>query len=318
MAEMNPKAMIESYVDDVVRRLPIGQRSDVGYELRSLLGEQLDGEAADAGRAPDAAMAAGLLRRFGHPSDVAEQYGPAGFEIIRPSQAPRFALVALVSVVVQWALTLPAVFAAPEAFPGQWLTRLGGWWTTWGLGAFWLPGFLVVAAIIAGWARQRWPHQAIWKPRQTPDRDRVNRLGATLALTFWIAGAAVWIALPSVGPRLPGVMPRVFAFDETFLAWRAPWVVALWAASLGLYVVVIVEGRWRRLTRRISLALSAATCALCAWFVAAGPIFRAAPTDSSTKGALVLVVLGCLIVLAVRLYQDQGRIRPPKGLAPQA
>ena len=43
---MDPQALIESYVDDVVRRLPRRQRSDVGLELRSLLGEELAARAA--------------------------------------------------------------------------------------------------------------------------------------------------------------------------------------------------------------------------------------------------------------------------------
>ena len=37
---MDPNAVIDSYVDDVVRRLPFRQRRDVGFELRSLLGEE--------------------------------------------------------------------------------------------------------------------------------------------------------------------------------------------------------------------------------------------------------------------------------------
>ena len=48
---MDPQALIESYVDDVVRRLPRRQRSDVGLELRSLLGEELAARAA--GVTPD-------------------------------------------------------------------------------------------------------------------------------------------------------------------------------------------------------------------------------------------------------------------------
>ena len=54
---MNPSDVIESYVVDVLRRLPHRQRRDVGLELRSLLGEELEAKAREAGRPADEAMA---------------------------------------------------------------------------------------------------------------------------------------------------------------------------------------------------------------------------------------------------------------------
>ena len=89
---MDPEAIIESYVGDIVRRLPRRQRNDVGFELRSLLHEELAGRAADLGRPADEAMAMDLLTAFGRPQDVADRYRPAGFTVIRPADAPTLRL----------------------------------------------------------------------------------------------------------------------------------------------------------------------------------------------------------------------------------
>ena len=312
---MNPKQVIETYVEDVVRRLPRAQRSDVGFELRALLTEELDGKAIDAGRSADVEMAIDLVGAFGAPDDVAQRYRPEGFTIIAPSQSQAFALWALIPVAVQWALTLPGVFAAPEAFPGQSLTRLGAWWTTWGLGAFWFPGFLVALAIIGAWVRHLWPSLSQWTPRQAVGRGALNRPLMALGLGAWAAGAAVWIFIAFHGQQLPGVLPKVFAFDPEFLHSRAAWLPPLWAGHYIVYLMVFIEGRWRTLTRRADLAFGAALCALMAWYVVAGPIFTSKPTDDAARGALAIIVLVTLVSVAVRLYRASGEIRPPQGLS---
>ena len=57
-----PEALIESYVADVMKRLPTRLRNDVGFELRALLREDLRGRSADAGGGGDcAAIVHGLL-----------------------------------------------------------------------------------------------------------------------------------------------------------------------------------------------------------------------------------------------------------------
>ncbi|HXQ13567.1 MAG TPA: hypothetical protein VN814_02970 [Caulobacteraceae bacterium] len=311
---MDAKAVIASYVDDVVRRLPRRQRSDVGFELRSLLNEELDGKSTDAGRPADEAMALALLHAFGAPKAVSARYRPPGFTIIEPAHSQAFALWSLIGVAVQWALTLPKVFGAPEAFPGQTFSRLGAWWTSWGLGAFWLPGVMVVIAIIAAWIRHRWPRADAWTPRRAPGRDSVNRPLLAFGLAAWAVGAAIWVAMPWYGPHLPGPLPAVFAFDDGFLGARGPWLLPFWAGQFGVYAMALVDGRWRVLTRRLSLAFGAALYGVLAWFVVAGPIFRNRPTDAAAKPLLAVIVVVSLIVEGVRLYREQGRIRPPHGV----
>jgi hypothetical protein len=313
---MDPAAMIESYVEDVARRVPRAERNDVAIELRTLLGEELQARAAAAARAPDEAMAVDLLSRFGRPDEVAELYGPPGLVIIKPAAGRAFAWTALIGVAVQWALTLPAAFArAPSVPGGDPLTLLARWWLTWGVGAFWFPGFMVVGAVFAAWVGERWPRPATWAPRRVIDRDRVNRPLLGLGLVAWAAYMVLLALEPALLTRLPQPVAAAFTFDDGFLAWRGPWLFPIWGAQLVLCAAVLVRGRWRRRTRELNALASAALCALLAWFVAAGPIFRAKPTDDLTKALLCAVVLVTLISLGVTLYRQVGRSGLPRVVA---
>ena len=199
---MNPDALIETYVGDVVRHLPRSQRNDVAFELRSLLAEELQGRAADSGREPNAALATELLTEFGRPVDVADRYRPAGFTVIRPSEAPRFARIALGGVVLQWILTLVATFTTPSDL--EWPSLLGAWWLSWGLGSFWWPGFLVTLSLIAGYVQSRREAAGEWIPTRgvVRDRDHVRRPLIVLYIALGVVGASIVTSVPSIATRL--------------------------------------------------------------------------------------------------------------------
>jgi hypothetical protein len=310
---MNANDLIEAYVADVMRRLPRRMRNDVGFELRALLGEELTAKAKDAGRAPDGEMALSLLHGFGNPEAVAERYRPEGFEIIPPRRATAFVAWAVGVVALQWAISLPVALAAPHG-----LSRIGGWWLTSGLGAFWWPGFMVMVSALATWIGRRLPAVAQWTPRLA-DRDRVNRPLFAAALVFWICGAGVLIALPWIVGRLETTHWRMaaqaFVYDDDFLHGRGLLVLPLWAASFGLCGVLIAQGRWTPLTRRIGNGLNLAFCALLALFLVGGPIWRAQPTDAIAKACIALIILGSLADLGLKAWRAQGRLRTPIGVA---
>ncbi|MFD1574193.1 hypothetical protein ACFSEO_08625 [Agromyces cerinus subsp. nitratus] len=343
---MDPDVIIESYVSNVVGRLPRRQRADVGFELRSLLREELAGRADDAGRPADEAMAMALLGAFGRPQDVADRYRPAGFTIIRPADAPQFAWIALGGVALQWAITLPAayldpsiaIWAASAGVAGAWWAPLPAWWLTWGLGAFWWPGFLITVTIIAAairhrrgeqespagsaapmeWAAEPAPAATSAAARRIPpqvlDRDRVNRPGLVISLAFWMLGATVLIALPwlpQLAPGLPQPLLDAFAFDPEFLQWRAPWVLVLWAVSFAVVFAELVAGRSTRTTRLISLMGGIGWLVLLTWCLAAGPIFTAPATDGVVRLCLVGIMVITAIDLVVTLRRGVLPMRAP-------
>lgn len=308
---MNPVDLLETYVGDVIRRLPRSSRQDVGYELRALLEEELRGRAEASGREPDSELAMELLAEFGRPQDVADRYRPAGFTIIRPADAPRFAWIALGGVALQWILSLIATFAAPSDI--DWLSRLGGWWLSWGLGSFWWPGLLVTLSLLAALIGAR--GQGERAPRASElDRDRVNRAAIVVYIALGLVGASIVIALPFIaiwGSELPQPLLAVFSFDDGFLTWRAPWVLVLWAVILGIGVALLVTGRWTRTLRSIVLASDVAWILLIAVWVGAGPIFEAQSTDGPTKVILVGLAVLTLIDAIVTARRTRVPIEVP-------
>ncbi|GAA1626940.1 hypothetical protein ACFQY4_14390 [Catellatospora bangladeshensis] len=315
----DPRAVIETYVGDVVRHLPRRQRHDVGFELRSLLNEDLDGRAADSGRPADTSMALAMLTAFGHPQEVADRYRPAGFTVIRPADAPRFARLALGGLVLQWAITLPAALTGPVRtdewiYAATWWGRLTTWWFTWGLGSFWWPGFLITLTLISSALSRRRGETKSWTPRRTVDRDHVNRLAIVLGLAFGMAGAAFMTALPWLAvwaPGLPQPLLDALAFDPRFLQERAVWVLPLWAAGFGVHTAVLLAGRWDRRTRLVSLALGLGWLALLSWWVAAGPIFATEAADDTAKLCLLLIAVLVAVDLVATLRRTTASIRPP-------
>ncbi|MES2094965.1 MAG: hypothetical protein V4531_14325 [Actinomycetota bacterium] len=316
---MNPNDIIETYVGDVVRHLARKHRNDVAFELRSLLAEELQGRALEVGRAADATMTYRLLATFGRPADVADRYRPAGFAIIRPADVPRFAWIGLGGVAVQWVLSLVATYTAPVASDSagsDWLSRLGSWWLTWGLGAFWWPGFIVSMMVIAGALASRRQESGEWvAPRAgVLDRDLIRRPIMVLYIALGVGGASIVIALPSLaiwGSGLPGPLIEAFAFDPDFLSWRAPWVIPLWAVSLAVGITLLVVGRWGGLTRRVALIGNVALLALLVWWIVAGPIFESDVANGITKVCLALIVALTLLDTVINVRRLVSPIRTP-------
>jgi hypothetical protein len=309
---MDPQVLIESYVDDVIRRLPRRQRSDVGAELRSLLGEEL---AARAGEGPpDEAMTLALLRGFGRPQDVAERYAEGGFTIIRPSEASRFTWLALGGVALQWAVSFPVEMLGDKARGGapgsigDAAYHLERWWLGPGLGALWWPGFLIVVVIIVAWMRNLWPEGESWAPPRVLDPGRVNRPLTAVGLAAWAAYIIFLALAPSLTQRLPGPLAMAFALDDGFLRSKAFLLFPVWLCDYAVHVAVFLQGRWNRSLRMASRIAGLALSIVLGWF-ATGPVFQAKAADDITRLILLLLAVLCGAVLALRIWRDFGGAR---------
>jgi hypothetical protein len=101
---MSADQLIESYVSDVVRRLPGRQRADVAIERQALLREELARRVEDRGEAPDEAspdVALTLLSGFGRPAEEASRYRPT-FNIIDPVDSRVFLKPSVIGVALIW------------------------------------------------------------------------------------------------------------------------------------------------------------------------------------------------------------------------
>jgi hypothetical protein len=304
--------IIEAYVLDIIRRLPGRMRHDVGFELRALLTESLRDRAAAAGRLPDEAMALEIVREFGMPETVAERYHPSGAPIIPAQQTRWFVWATIIGLVLQWATSLPLVLSGQLLHDNPGAVRFTAWWLSYGLGAFWWPGFLVSMMMIAAWVRRIWPTKAAdWKPASSVDPDRINRTAYLIGLGLALCGIAAWVLVVWAVTTFDTPATHALAFAPDFLATRAPVVLLFWAAGVALMVVLVLEGRWRRLTRRIDTGSKLAACALMLWLVLGGRIFFSDAADGTTKNLLLVLVLLIAGQLAFRAWRARPRIRTP-------
>lgn len=318
---MDPNAIIDSYVADVVRHLPRRQRSDVALELRSLLNEELAGRAPATGHLADSALAMELLTTFGTPRDVADRYRPSGFTIIRPSDAPRFTWIVFGGIALIWAISFPATMLGITPVTGwdygadAWWGRLTVWWLGAGIGAFWWPGVVITYTLIGALVdhrRQSMPKAWTPTPPRTIDRDLVSRPGTIAAMVAGVVGATVVIALPWLGswaPWLPQPAIEAVALDPEFLQWRAPWVLLLWAAELVLYVLALIAGRWTVPILRARSVLSLAGASLLMWWALAGTVFLSQSADSTARILLIALAICAALDAFITLRRSRATSR---------
>jgi hypothetical protein len=90
-------------------------------------------------------------------------------------------------------------------------------------------------------------------------------------------------------------------------------VLLFWASGIALMIVLIVEGRWRDLTRRIDLGSKVVVCGLLLWFVFGGRIFVTEAADQTAKAALVLIAVMIACQVAFHVWRLRERIHPPEA-----
>jgi len=298
---MDSQKLIKTYVDEVVVRLPGRQRADVAFELSALLTEEVQAQTGAAGAPADPDLTLEVLRAFGRPAEVAARYRPTP-ALLDPADTRDF-LIAAAAGSVAW-LALGAVTLHDKP-PKDWPTIVVLSWL----------GFLVILFAGLNAARRRWPALAQWKPR---DPDHANR-AAHLALVGVIAMGVVAYGAPAwVFAELTGGLRLTPWFDYApdFQTYRLPWLLGLWCLTGLLILVVVVEGRWRPLTRRIEAALQLAVGLVLSWFFFAGPMFLAPALDRSMKTGLGVAIVVVLVDAGFKVRRVMRAGPPAGGFAP--
>jgi hypothetical protein len=304
---MDAQAVIDNYINSIAARLPRRLRNDVGMELRTLLMEQL-AAAAEAGRAPDATLATDLVRGFGHPEEVAAEYNPRSFQIIEPEHARAFVLLSAVCVALQWALTLPAVFASRVSF--------GDWWSGSGFGALAWVGMLVILFGLATWVRRRsaadlsgpsrrWTHFIFWLPVATEwrpfDREAAERRIELAALPFGVMATLFFVA-PMWFLGLfadPGADTSWAMYDEGFRRTLLPALIALMVMRLVLCAVAGFNARLRARLASTRLVLWVAFVGTLIWAVFSQTLFASPTADALLKAWLLVYLIVNVIQIIV-------------------
>jgi hypothetical protein len=299
-------------------QLPRRQRNDVAFELRALLNEELQAKAEAAGRGADAAMATELLQAFGRPAEVAARYRPE-LTIIDPADGHRFMRMAVIGLVVLWALELLARVRQPVDHASGLLGMMGQWWASSVAHSLWWLGALVVGFGMAASARRRQPQASKWQPR-TVDRIQGGRAAMVLGIVGMLCGLLVlldphWVLDFFWGGRAAPAAYDALTYTDTFLRRPALWLFALVALNIPLSIAVIAKGRWSPILRRMDTGLSLLTCAAMAWAILDGPIVMASISDRTIKGLMVLIIAFTLISLGIKAYR---RVRPTPDEGMQA
>lgn len=321
---MDAHAVIDSYIDNIAARLPRKARNDIGVELRTLLTEQLTAAAADTGRAPDEELAIEVVRRFGRPEDVAARYFSRGFQIIEPEHAPAFVTLSVVCVAIQWALTLPAVFASHTTFHD--------WWWSSGFSAFAWVGILVTWFGLATWVRRRsptdseslarpWTHFIFWLPLPADwrpvDREATERRAGIGAFPIGVVLTLFFIAPSWFLERLTpaGTHTSWALYDADFRRWLLPPLIALMVARLGLFIAAGLSDGWRARTGALRFGLWICFVGLLYWATFGWHIFATPAVDALFKAWLLIFLLINVIQIIMRGRRALTRVRVPKTLA---
>ncbi|WP_329085688.1 MULTISPECIES: hypothetical protein [unclassified Streptosporangium] len=301
-------------MDDVVQLLPRRKRRDVASELRALLVDALAAKAADAGRAADEAMTRELLVGFGRPAEVAARYGPV-FTIIDPADSRRFLWLTAAGMSFFWLFTsTPVLMRFPVSSAAEAGALLTGWLRLFGLSFLWWPGLLVVCFAVMAWLRRRQSGAATWTPRRK-NGDQISRAGYIFVIIVDVCLLSMLINAGALvdslfGERMAVRIHRLLAVDENFLSHHGPLLLGILVAHLALYVVLVVQGRWRSLTLRVDIGLTFAMCCVLTWLVLAGAIFQAEPLNRWAELLAVFFVLFALVDVGLKVRRELRRAAP--------
>jgi hypothetical protein len=330
---MEAKTLIDSYVDDIARRLPRGSRNDVALELRTLLTEQLDEVAANAGRAPDHELALQVLRSFGRTEEVAARYLSEGLNIVEPKLATAFLKSVAACIGIQWALTLPNVFLSSLTFKD--------WLLDWGITAFWWVGVLVPWFAAAAWVRRRspvdpdsfrrpWTHGIFWlpfvedwRPERIPQPRMEPVAGARRPVPVsLLLAAALSIFLVSPAWFLEQLLPA-----GTDISWaqyadgfrrELLWpLITLASVRLILAAAAYFNSNWRRPTEGIRFALWICFVGALAWTVFSWSILATEQADVTFKAWLLIFLTINTIQIVAHVRRAVIRVLAQEDLTPR-
>ncbi|MER2598473.1 MAG: hypothetical protein ABTQ73_03050 [Caldilineales bacterium] len=302
---------IDRYVAEVGRMLPEGKRVDVEREIRSLLQDAVEGQAA--GMEPSDNQTLAILRQFGSPREIAMRYGASQY-VIGPLLYPTFITVLRVVVGIVLAVNLFTVVlaVAQSATAPNLLGIAAGVVNSVLQAAIWVT--VVFALLERLNLRELNQLNQTWDPRALPavgDVDRVSVVETIFTVIFnSIFMVLVAFNLDSQGrfgvPGSDWASPAIFS--AAFMAYL-PWLIALLAADMVLAVAALIRGRWTAVLRMLAIGSNLISVALC-WLMLAGPSLAAWPELNLIFDIIVAVVLVVNVVEAAqhvwRLWRNRS------------
>jgi hypothetical protein len=259
--------LIDLYVAEVGKRLPLRSRTDIEAELRSTLQDMLEDRSRKAGRPVDDAMVKDLLKEYGPPDKVAATYHPTQY-LIGPRLFPffRFVLRIVLTVLTVVLLVGLGIQLASQPLQGMELAKAIGTGLAGILGAA-IQAFGNVALIFAILERalpasefkfdeekKEWDPGSLVKAET---RAEVKLGEAIATIVFTVAAMILFNGYPQligVSFLKNGQWTSIPALTEAFFRWL-PYINILWALRIALNLVLLRQGRWQPVTKWCSVAL---------------------------------------------------------------
>jgi hypothetical protein len=308
--------LIDLYVAEVRKRLPLKGRADIEAELRSTLEDMLEDRSRRAGRPADEAMALDLLREYGPPDKVAESYNAHPY-LIGPRLFPFFTMVLkiVLSVLVTVLLITLGIRLGSQTLAGIELARAIGQGLLGILNAV-LQAFGNIVLVFAILERvapvsefKMAEDQKAWDPaslRKAAEPETIRPAEPIVTILFTVAALVVFNAYPQllgVHYLKDGVWATIPVLTEAFFRWM-PYINVLWALQLALNLVLYRQGRWQPATRWANIALDAGGIVIAYMLLVGPPIVGLSAEALAASGALdatTAATLGTLLQQAARI-----------------
>ncbi len=293
---------IDRYVNEVGRRLPANQRSDVEREIRSLIEDAVAGrfetlEVEGVPLAERETVVLAVLQAFGSPEEIAARYHAPRY-LIGPTIFPIYRIVlSIVLAVTVFANLLGVVVAADEQMAAPLVETLlslfGSIIQTVGM-----VTLLFVALERLGVAAESRPQP--WNPTSLPavkDPQRVNLVETAIDIGFT---AAVIVLLNVYLNRRTGALfyngewQTMPLFSQEFLQY-IPWLTAIWCADILVNIILLTRGRWEPFTRIATMITATAAAILFYSMISSGPIGAWPPVEPAFKVTAAIIFAVSLV-----------------------
>lgn len=294
---------IDRYVNEVGRRLPPNQRTDVEREIRSLIEDELAGRLdalhAEGAASPDQEAAAlAVLQQFGSPEEMAARYYAPRY-LVGPGMFPIYRIVlGIVLAATLFANLLGLAVAAGTQTAAPLVDTLLNLFGS-VIEAFGMVTLIFVAlerfGVGVNVKAEAW-NPARLPPVKDPQRISIAEVVAEIAFTA-VALVLTNVALNSGTGALyyDGEWQAIPLFSQEFLQYL-PWLTALWSADILVNIVLLMRGRWEPATRVAALVVAAAAGLLFYRMLVGGPIAAWAPLEPAFK-------ITVAIIFAVSLWE---------------
>ena len=293
---------IDRYVNEVGRRLPTNQRTDVEREIRSLIEDEVAGrlegpEIKDAPRTDRETAALAVLQQFGSPEEMAARYYAPRY-LIGPAMFPIYRIVlGIVLAATLFANLLGlAVAAGTQSAPPLADTMADLFGSI-------IQGFGMCTLIFMGLERfgvgikskpEAWDPRKL-PPVKDPQRISVVETAADIALTAVVLILANFYLNRGTGAVLiNGEWQAIPLFSPEVLQY-IPWLTAVWLADILVNIVLLVRGRWETGTRVATMITAAANGFVFYRMIVGGQIAAWPPLEPAFKVTAAIIFAVSLI-----------------------